>query len=145
PTGEPIGQVVAELEAELADLWQVTRARTRELAQAVHPRLDPTAYPLIAILWRADTLRPSELGVALHLDLSTVSRQISAAERLGLVTRIADPRDARARLVTLSPVARERVSALQSEELRQWQQRLERWGAVDLAELTRLLRLLKQS
>jgi DNA-binding MarR family transcriptional regulator len=139
------GDALADLEAEMAAVWQLSRARTRELAHEVHPRLDPTAYPLIAALSRAEAMRPSEMMRTLHLDASTVSRQISAVQRLGLVTRVPDPSDARARLVALTPAARERVAEVRGEHLTRFEASLSDWPAEDVAELARLLRRLRES
>jgi DNA-binding MarR family transcriptional regulator len=140
----PPGEALAELETEMAALWQLSRARAREVAQVIHPRLDPTAYPLIAVLGRSEAMRPSELMRALHLDASTVSRQIAAVERLGLVTRVPDPSDARARLVALTPEARERVADVRREQLARRKQSLADWPPDDVAQLTRLLRKLRE-
>jgi DNA-binding MarR family transcriptional regulator len=138
------GEALADLETEMAALWQLSRARAREVAQVIHPRLDPTAYPLIAVLGRSEAMRPSELMRALHLDASTVSRQIAAVERLGLVTRVPDPSDARARLVALTPEARERVTDVRREQLARRKASLADWPAEDIAQLTRLLRRLRE-
>jgi DNA-binding MarR family transcriptional regulator len=140
----PPGEALADLETEMAALWQLSRARAREVAQVIHPRLDPTAYPLIAVLGRSEAMRPSELMRALHLDASTVSRQIAAVERLGLVTRVPDPSDARARLVALTPEARERVTDVRREQLARRKASLADWPAEDIAQLTRLLRRLRE-
>ena len=140
----PPGEALADLESEMAALWQLSRARAREVAQVIHPRLDPTAYPLIAVLGRSEAMRPSELMRALHLDASTVSRQIAAVERLGLVTRVPDPSDARARLVALTPEARERVSDVRREQLARRKASLADWPPEDVAQLTRLLRRLRE-
>jgi DNA-binding MarR family transcriptional regulator len=138
------GEALADLEAEMAALWQLSRARTRDLAQEIHPRLDPTAFPLIATLGRAEAMRPSELMRALHLDASTVSRQIAAVQRLGLVTRVADPSDARARLVALTPDARDRVAEVRRQQLARREASLADWPAEDVAQLTRLLRRFRE-
>jgi len=140
----PRGEALADLETEMAGLWQLSRARAREVAQVIHPRLDPTAYPLIAVLGRSEAMRPSELMRALHLDASTVSRQIAAVERLGLVTRVPDPSDARARLVALTPEARERVTDVRREQLARRKASLADWPPEDIAQLTRLLRRLRE-
>jgi DNA-binding MarR family transcriptional regulator len=139
----PPGEALADLETEMSALWQLSRARAREVAQVIHPRLDPTAYPLIAVLGRCEAMRPSELMRALHLDASTVSRQIAAVERLGLVTRVPDPSDARARLVALTPEAQERVTDVRREQLARRKASLADWPPDDIAQLTHLLRRLR--
>ena len=139
-----LSEALADLEREMAALWQLSRARSRELAQVIHPRLDPTAYPLIAALGRSEAMRPSELMRALHLDASTVSRQISAVERLGLVTRVPDPSDARARLVALTPEARERVADVRREQLARRKASLADWSPEDIVQLTHLVHRLRE-
>jgi len=141
PTPGPLG----DLEAVLADLWQRSRATARDLAHGLHPRLDPTAYPLLAVLGHAEAMRPSELSEALLLDRSTVTRQVDAAERLGLVTRVPDPRDARARLVALTPGARERLERLRRARLDRWHASLAQWPTQEVEQLTRLLERLRDA
>ncbi len=48
----------------------------------------------------------------LGLDNSTVSRQLQKYENQGLVERRADPKDARASLVALSPIGRDLVNVV---------------------------------
>ena len=130
---------VEGLELRLANLWQRSRASARERAHAIHPRLDPTAYPLVAVLGRRGPTRPSELGDLLYLDRSTVTRQVDAAARLGLVTRLPDPTDARARLVALTEEAGRRLRELQVERTRRWRAALATWPEADVERLTALL------
>lgn len=135
----PHDDEVHELEARLADLWQRTRASARDRARAVHPQLDPTAYPLVFLLGRDGPARPSDLGARLYLDRSTVTRQVDALERLGLVRREPDPTDARARIVVLSEEARETFAALQRERAERWRAALGAWPADDVTRLADLL------
>ncbi len=79
------------------------------------------------------------------LDKSTVSRQIDAAERAGLVTRSVDPSDARARLVGLTPIGRERLDAVQARRRAEWEQSLTTWTRDEVVALTRLLAKLGES
>jgi len=137
-------QLLTDLESEMGALWQLRKARARELAHLLHPRLDPTALPLIAALGVSGALRPSDLVRQLHLDPSTISRQINAAERLGLVVRLPDPTDARARLIDLTPAAREQVTTYRDRLLEQWQRSLGGWPPGDIEQLTKLLHRLRQ-
>ena len=134
---------LAAMEAEMAALWQLRKARARDLVHLLHPRLDPTALPLIGALGTLGAMRPSDLVRQLHLEPSTISRQIAAVERLGLVSRVPDPSDARARLVDLTPSAREQFTTYRDQQLQQWRRSLHGWPAGDVEELTRLLRRLR--
>jgi DNA-binding MarR family transcriptional regulator len=133
---------VAELEAAISDTWSWARATARSGAQALDPRLDVTAYPLVSTLGYRGAMRPSELAALLHLEKSTVSRQIDAAARLGLVERGPDPDDARAVTVRLTEDARTRLEALRAVRMERWRAALAEWEPGDITELTRLLELL---
>lgn len=130
---------VARLEAAISDTWSWARATARAGAQALDPRLDVTAYPLVSMVGWRGAMRPSELSAALHLDRSTISRQIDAAARLGLLERVPDPADARAVTVQLTPAARERMDALKAVRTERWRAALATWSPGDITELTRLL------
>ena len=136
---EDRGDGMAVLEAAISDTWSWARANARTGAKAVDPRLDVAAYPLVSMLCRRGAMRPSDLAAALYLDKSTLSRQIDAAARLGLVERSPHPDDARAVTVRLTPDARERLEALRAARLERWRAALAEWAPGDIDELTRLL------
>jgi DNA-binding MarR family transcriptional regulator len=82
--------------------------------------LDSSSYWLASWLADAESLRLSALAEVLHTDVSTVSRQVQAAERAGLVERRPDPSDGRASQVYLTYAGRdalERVRAVQRAEI----------------------------
>jgi DNA-binding MarR family transcriptional regulator len=144
PAENPPPEQIAALESALADTWSWARASAKASARALHPRLDLTAYPLVATIGWRGPMRPSELSAALHLDRSTVTRQIDAAARLGLLERVPDPDDARAVTVRLTDEARARIDELQQARLERWRTALAEWEPGDIAELTRLLGRLTQ-
>jgi len=135
---------VDALEAAVADTWAWARTLSRAAAHALEPRLDPTAYPMVALVGSRGALRPSEISAALQLDRSTVSRQIDAAARLGLVERVPDPADARAVIVRFTPAAQARMDALRADRKEQWRAALATWEPRDITELTRLLGMLSK-
>lgn len=138
------GPALAELEAEFAALWQLRKARAREFTQLLHPHLDPTALPLLGELGQHGPLRPTGLADRLHLDPSTVSRQLNATERLGLVRRFPDPTDARARLVDLTEQARGKFEGYREELIARWRSSLGNWAPGEVETLTKLLQRLRQ-
>ncbi|MDL9935255.1 MarR family winged helix-turn-helix transcriptional regulator [Gordonia sp. ABSL1-1] len=133
------GDPIADLEAELADFWRRGRVRIRARTHAIDPALDPSCYPLIALLARRGHLRMSELAAELGLEKSTVTRQIDAVVRLGLVDRHPDPDDARARIVSLSEAGRQRFGDVVTSAVADWRTRLSRWNPDDIRTLTALL------
>ena len=138
------GDEIDALEAAVTATWAWARALSRAAARALDPRLDPTAYPMIALVGVRGALRPSEISAALQLDRSTISRQIDAAARLGLVERGPDPADARAVIVRFTPETQRRMDELRAGRKEQWRMALEAWDRQDITDLTRLLGRLTQ-
>ncbi len=136
---------ITDLEAELADFWRRGRTRTRQRARAIDARLDPTCYPLLVLLSRHDAVPMSTLIHKLELEKSTVTRQIDAVVRLGLVERRPDPEDARARRVALTELGRQRLDEVVASAVAVWRERLSLWDPDDIRTLTRLLRRLDDS
>ncbi|ACY23747.1 regulatory protein MarR [Gordonia bronchialis DSM 43247] len=136
---------ITELETELADFWRRGRIRTRDRTHAIDPRLDPSCYPLLTVLYRNDSLGMSELVTRLALDKSTVTRQIDALVRVDLVERHPDPADARARRVSLTADGRRRVDAVVAAAVADWRTRLSQWDPEDIRTLTTLLRRLSDA
>ncbi|WP_137724997.1 MarR family winged helix-turn-helix transcriptional regulator [Prescottella subtropica] len=136
---------ITELESELVDMWRRGRIQTRERARAINPKLDPACYPLLTILARGDAVPMSELVTDLAVEKSTLTRQIDAVVRLGLVERRPDPHDARARLVALTEPGRTQLTALRESTIAGWRERLSRWDPADVRQLTELLRRLAAS
>lgn len=124
-------------------MWRQGRGRARARARAIDSRLDPSAYLLLMTLVRREPLPMSQLVAALDLDKSTVTRQVDAVVRLGLAERHTDPRDARARMVSLTPLGRERCGAVVESAAGEWRARLAQWDPDDVRTLTGLLRRLE--
>ncbi|NMO03876.1 winged helix-turn-helix transcriptional regulator [Gordonia sp. TBRC 11910] len=133
---------IAELEAELADIWRRGRARMRNRAHAIDPKLDPACYPLLIVLTTHDKLSMSEMVAKLDIEKSTLTRQIDAVVRLGLVERQIAPDDGRVRLVTLTDHGHERMATVATSALAEWRDRLTRWDPDEIRTLTRLLQKL---
>jgi DNA-binding MarR family transcriptional regulator len=140
----PEDDALAALENEIAALWRRARSVGRDAARELHPQLDPTLYPLVVVL-QSGPMRMSQLAARLMLDKSTLSRQVDAATRLGVVERAADPSDARARLVALTPMGRERLTAQLTDQRVRWEKALAEWDRADIVRLTELLHKLGQS
>ena len=103
------------------------------------PVLERPAYFVLAKIHLLGPVRPSALAELLGLDLSTVSRHVSALERAGWVARERDPEDGRAYLVRATP---EGVAVFHVNRQRWFdmvRQILSDWPEQDLHDLVRLL------
>lgn len=140
---------LGELEVELTRLLRRARSAQQRTAAQVHPDLDSAGYAVLVTVRELSQAsggaRGGEVSDALGLHKSTTSRNLTTLEALGLVERIADPQDARARQVRLTAEgaeALERSFAGRRERLRT---RLESWDQADIATLAGLLRRLNDS
>jgi DNA-binding MarR family transcriptional regulator len=65
-------------------------------------RLERSGYGILCELEQAGPKRPSDIARALGLEKSTLSRQVAALVSAGLVERVSDPNDGRARILALT-------------------------------------------
>jgi DNA-binding MarR family transcriptional regulator len=126
---------VERLEREVSLLLRRSRSVARALAGRVHPDIDAGAYAVLLAISRAGQLRLVELADEFGLDKSTMSRQVSAVQRLGLVQRRPDPLDGRAFLLELSADGRRRLDEVRRSRHEVWRERLASWSADEVAAL----------
>ncbi|MEV0285457.1 MULTISPECIES: MarR family transcriptional regulator [unclassified Kribbella] len=137
-------QLVADIEQQLSALFRRSRSASLRLARRVHPDMDAAGYALISQIELGSAgggagVRASDVAQALGLDKSTVSRGITQLETLGLIERVGDPDDGRARLLRLTTVGADRFEAMRSQRQTEFRAILDRWNPTDLAALGRLL------
>jgi DNA-binding MarR family transcriptional regulator len=102
--------------------------------------LDRALFPLLVRVAHRGPLAIGELAGLCGRDYSTVSRQISKLESLGLVTREADLADARVTQVVITKNGRAISRALDRARESLMTQLLAGWDKREVAELARLLR-----
>ncbi len=130
----PFRSVPSTPTATLGDeLVRVTRLLHVAKAQAPrrHPQVDPMAYPLLFNLKRRP-MRVSALAEAAHVDVSTVSRQVSTLVELGLVERGPDPDDGRAQALSVTDEGEALLVAIRDGRDRWLQQLLTDWSDDDV-------------
>ena len=93
----------------------------------------------------AGGLHASDLADRLRVSRQAVAQAITGLERHGYVTRVADPVDARARIIELTPRGRQALRVMRSNALdleKRWEQVL---GSRRLGELRESLQMLLSS
>ncbi|MER5565108.1 MarR family winged helix-turn-helix transcriptional regulator [Streptomyces goshikiensis] len=106
--------------------------RARSAAARMHPELSLVSFTLLGHLEEHPGCRARDLAAHYALDKSTVSRQVAALERAGLVVRRADPADHRVQVLELTSAG---AAALdQAAEIRtaMFRERLADWAGEDL-------------
>lgn len=136
-------EMVAAIEQELSALFRRSRSASLRLARRVHPEMDAAGYALISQIEMSTGngagVRASDIAEVLGLDKSTVSRGITQLETLGLIERVGDPDDGRARLLRLTTTGAERYEAMRTQRQTEFRAILDRWNPTDLSDLGRLL------
>ena len=108
PDGDGPAVDVTRLRVALARLSR--RLRKHELAG-----LTPTQLAALATVERAGPMRLGDLAAAEGIAPSTLTRLVTALEDSGYVRRYADPSDARASTLTITPRGRDTLDHLRTE------------------------------
>ncbi|WP_399881734.1 MarR family winged helix-turn-helix transcriptional regulator [Streptomyces sp. BBFR51] len=113
--------------------------RARALAGRMHPELSLVSYTLLGHLEERDGHRATDLAAHYALDKSTVSRQVSALERAGLIERRVDPDDHRVQLLHLTRAGRHILAQVTESRRTAVRQRLVDWPEEDLVRFAAYL------
>lgn len=97
-------------------------------------RVELAAAGVLATLAERGRMRLSPLAEALHVDLSSVSRQVAGLEREGWVERERDPADSRAVLLHLTEAGRDVLDRVRAARLARLDAALPGWSAADLEQ-----------
>jgi len=135
---------IRELRGALLDLTGVLNRPQPDAAliEAAGVDLDRALFPLLARVERLGPLGIVELAELVGRDYSTVSRQITKLEALGLVARCASPNDGRVRAAIITEQGRVMTQALDAARQKIIETLLAGWGAEDVHVLSHLLRRL---
>ncbi len=152
PAGMPVASpTVAEPSADklaavgdLADglglaVHALQRARTQVLAHGGDGATDWNTRVVLAKIVMTGPKRVSELAETMQTDASTVSRQVAAMVKDGLLERQADPGDGRASLLVATDRGREAMERFKAGRTRLMAQMLETWSPEECAQFARLL------
>ncbi|MBX6766843.1 MAG: MarR family transcriptional regulator [Actinomadura rubrobrunea] len=125
---------LAQLRAALTSTW--LHARATQLAEIDLER--PALQILTILATEGEPMRVGAIAAKMRVEGPHVTRQVTNLERRGLVRRVVDPSDRRARLVELTPAGRE-VNGRYQRVLRDWVlQAFADWPQEDLDAFVRL-------
>ncbi|MEU8112670.1 MarR family transcriptional regulator [Micromonospora sp. NPDC048947] len=136
---------LGQIETEVALLMRFGEATRRATGTAEHRVLDRAAYVILRHLADAGPQNVSALAARLNLDGSTVTRQVSALQRDGLITRTPDPSDGRGTVISPTPAGLQRMAAVQAARTRLYGDMLADWSPEDRTTLAALLTRLNQA
>ncbi|MBQ1021923.1 MarR family transcriptional regulator [Micromonospora sp. D93] len=136
---------LGRIETEVALLMRFGEATRRATGTAEHRVLDRAAYVILRHLADAGPQNVSALAARLNLDGSTVTRQVSALQRDGLITRTPDPSDGRGTVISPTTAGLQRMTAVQAARTRLYGDMLADWSTEDRSTLAALLGRLNQA
>lgn len=133
---------IRELREAMLDLAGVLNRPQPDsaLIEAAGVDLDRALFPLLVRIDRLGPIGIVELAELAGRDHSTVSRQITKLEGLGLVARCPSPEDGRVRAAIITDQGRSMTAALDAARQKIIQGLLAGWETEDVRNLSRLLR-----
>jgi DNA-binding MarR family transcriptional regulator len=134
----PSADVAAVADGVVELLRTFGKARARMLAAAAHD-VEWSAHLLLRCIANEGPLRASDVAEHLRSDPSTVSRQVAALVKDGLLERRADPADGRASLLALTPKADAALAEHDQIRLAHFSHVLDGWTDTDLRRFASLL------
>ena len=134
-----------QFEHELGLLMRRARSSSAAMSARLHPDLESSAYLLLTYVGRMPGVRSSDLAAHIGVGRATISRQVHKLEELGLLSRRADPQDARGQLLELTAKGSEIVAATQDSRRRWLRTALTSWTSDDVAALTTSLAHLNET
>lgn len=134
---DAVASALVELTRVMKDLHE--EALSRAGLDTRGGRLELAAIGLLSCLERCGAGRVSALAEQTRQELSTVSRQVAALERAGLLDRRRDPDDSRASLLTLTAAGAETLRAVRRARSTLLAERLPGWDDGELALLRQRL------
>ena len=137
------GDVLGIIELELMKL--VRQLETLGRRSSLYVRVDRAGYLALRTL---EALGPSSVNTvaqALHLDASTVTRQVSTLEAAGFACRRADPGDRRSSTISLTAEGRRTMGKVEQERRRVLEALLGDWTDDEVGDLGRVMAKLNLS
>lgn len=126
-----------------ADLLSVVARINRLATQRVTLQLPVAQARLLSTIEDRGAARISDLAALDHTSQPTMTTQVKRLEDAGLVSREADPDDARAVRISITPAGRAALARVRSDRGATIDPYLERLDAVDRQTLTEAVRVMR--
>jgi DNA-binding MarR family transcriptional regulator len=123
----------------VVDLVRTVHRTRLRFAQAAAHDVELASHALLRCLRAEGPLRSGAIAECLQSDPSTISRQVAALVKDGLLERRADPEDGRATLLVLTPLADDVLADHDRVRLEFFAEMLRDWDETDLRNFAALL------
>jgi DNA-binding MarR family transcriptional regulator len=141
--GAAVGDDLDVVELELLKL--VRHLETFGRKSSLYKEVDRAGYLALRTLDARGASCINGLAQELHLDASTVTRQVSVLESGGFVVRRVDPHDGRSWLIEITARGRKAMGAVEKGRRAAIDSMLGGWPAGEVSELARLMTKLNLS
>jgi DNA-binding MarR family transcriptional regulator len=133
---------IRQLHHTLLDLVGLMNRPQRDsaLLQEAGVSLDRALFPLLIVIEHKGPIGVVELAELVGRDYTTVSRQITKLNGLGLINRRASKSDHRVRELAITAKGREMTGAIDAARIRMASVLFAKWSKRDLQDLARLMR-----
>jgi DNA-binding MarR family transcriptional regulator len=138
-TGQDRLDDTAAVVDQIGRFFRVTKRSVARFTAQQKDGMEQAAFYLLSVLASDGPRRTTALAEAVHSDASTVSRQVGALVRHGLVERQADPADGRACLLAATEAGLRLFEAQRTARNEYIARALDGWTADDLHTFTALL------
>ncbi|MFF2556259.1 MarR family winged helix-turn-helix transcriptional regulator [Nocardia sp. NPDC058058] len=123
-------------------LTRLTRLREKtnaQVAAATNGEVEPAAFGILFQLLHNGPMRSGALAEALYSDASTISRQVAALVKRGLLERRADPADGRVSVLAVTDLGRECAAQIRMRRNESLTQILRAWEPAERDTFAHLL------
>jgi DNA-binding MarR family transcriptional regulator len=114
--------------------------RDEQMVKAAGIPLDRALFPLLVAIERLGPIGVVELADGVGRDYTTVSRQVTKLESLGLVTRQSSATDRRVSAAVITPKGKAMTDAIDTARERMGRAIFKNWDPREFDELVRLMR-----
>ena len=137
----PTGEEIRALHMALLQIIGVMNApqRDQSLIAAAGVPLDRALFPLLIGVERFGPIGVVELAAGVNRDHTTVSRQLTKLEGLGLIARVESADDRRARRAVVTRKGRAATKRIDAARERMFRAIFADWRPEEVSELTRLM------
>ncbi|MER7846337.1 MarR family transcriptional regulator [Kitasatospora sp. NPDC096077] len=113
--------------------------RARHKASQLHPDLSLVTYSILDLITERGGCRAADVAAHFMLDKSTVSRQVTALEKLGLLRREADPDDQRGQILRATDAGLTLLQDANEQRRLSFTARFTDWSDEDIARFAAYL------
>lgn len=142
---EGLDGAIVEVEEQLSLVFRRARAIWKDAASQVHPELQPVGYKILGTIARLGETNAHALAELFDTDKSVVSRQVRMLEEAGLIVSRPDEKDGRARVLSPTARANERIQAARAQQHNRLREVLSTLPEAEVRAFARMLALLNSA